>query len=134
MTNAAFLGQALDGLTAGVAHLGDVIKQRDLAIADRNIKLAEKDQEIARLQAGLDAAEALIHEKDAQLSDGTDSALADLAMKVDRLNDAIAQLSAPSAPVESQPVEQPVEVPPVVESAPEAVETEPEVEVEEVAE
>jgi hypothetical protein len=53
-------------------------------------------------------------------------------MKIDQLNDAIAQLSASSAPVESQPVEQPTEVSPVVESAPEVVEAEPEVE--EVAE
>ena len=132
MANAAFLSQALDGLTASVSQLGNTIHQRDIAIANLNEKLAEKDQQIARLQADLDAAEALIHEKDTQLSEGSDSALNELAMKIDRLNDAIAQLSAPSAPVESQPVEQPAEVSPVVEPAPEVAEAEPEVE--EVAE
>jgi uncharacterized protein (DUF3084 family) len=132
MANAVFLSQALDGLTASVSQLGNVIHQRDLIIANLNEKLTEKDQHIARLEADLDAAEALIHEKDTQLSEGSDAALNELAVKIDQLNDAIAQLSAPSAPVESQPVEQPVEVSPVVEPAPEVVEAEPEVE--EVAE
>jgi chromosome segregation ATPase len=136
MANAVFLSQALDGLRASIAHLGDVIKQRDLVIANQNEKLVEKDQLIERLQADLDAAEALIHEKDTQLTEGSDAALNELAVKIDQLNDAIAQLSAPSAPVESQPVEKPTEVSPVVEPAPEVVEVEaePEVEVEEVAE
>jgi hypothetical protein len=41
MANAVFLSQALDGLRASVAHLGDVIKQRDFAIANLNEKLTE---------------------------------------------------------------------------------------------
>jgi chromosome segregation ATPase len=104
MANAVFLNQALDGLTASVSHLGDAIKQRDLAIANLNEKLAEKDQSIERLQADLEAAEALIHEKDTQLTEGSDAALNDLAVKIDQLNDAIAKLSTP---VELQPVAEP---------------------------
>ncbi|MEP0873617.1 hypothetical protein NDA01_28055 [Trichocoleus desertorum AS-A10] len=130
MANAVFLSQALDGLTASVSQLGNVIRQRDLAIANQNEKLVEKDQYIARLEADLEAAEALIQEKDTQLIEGSDAALTELAQKIDKLNDAIAQLSAPVA---SQLVEQPVEASPEVEPAPEAEPAEVEAEVEEVA-
>lgn len=138
MANAVFLNQALDGLTASVSRLGDVIKQRDLVIANQNEKLAEKDQSIERLQADLDAAEALIHEKDTQLTEGSDAALNELAVKIDQLNDAIAKLSQPHA-VAVEPMPEPIyeEVAPepteVVE--PEMVEeTEVEAETEAIAE
>ena len=128
MANAAFLAQALDGLTASVEQLGKTINQRDLAIADLHNKLAEKDHHIANLQADLDAAEALIQEKDGQLAQESDATLNELAKKIDRLNDAIARLSLPveAQPVEVDPVEAPVEV--------ESVEVEPEVVEEEAAE
>jgi chromosome segregation ATPase len=120
MANAAFLAQALDGLTASVEQLGKTIHQRDMAIANLQNKLAEKDQLIEKLSADLDAAESLIQEKEDQLSEESDSALNDIAKKIDRLNDAIARLSLPA---EAQPIEAPAEVEPV-EVEPEVVEEE----------
>lgn len=116
MANAVFLSQALDGLTASVSQLGNVIRQRDLVIANQNEKLAKKDQYIARLEADLDAAESLIQEKDTQLVEGSDAALNELAQKIDKLNDAIAKLSQPVA---VEPVSEPTPEPIAEEVAPE---------------
>nr|WP_290224233.1 hypothetical protein [Trichocoleus desertorum] len=116
MANAVFLSQALDGLTASVSQLGNVIRQRDLVIANLSEKLAEKDQYIARLEADLDAAESLIQEKEVQLVEGSDSALNELAHKIDKLNDAIAKLSQPVA---VEPVAEPTPEPITEEVAPE---------------